>query len=407
MNTKTTTVLAGACLVLVASVAVAGKPPPKPEPWVRLSIESPQYKKDLTTPITYGSGWVLTFKLQASTSALGITPTEAPATYTGLEDTGFVVFSDPDGCLALPPPYFRPPASNPPSTCDLASSDETYLEFTNDVDHVGQPDFAGNAARAAALADPQQSGAPTFTGWEDAVRDSDGSVITPGHPQTFAVGPGTGGATSDGVGYGADDDLPGLVVLSETGPGRVFNASFNSVTPRTQRNLAGFLTWVGSTLRESTDKTTIYAGMLIPQGLIAPIMFSDDCVGSGAPLCTGTPQYRVDGGAVTESTYPSTQSYPSLFDSRTYVVRAFVVNGTAPSILDDRDGDGDVDSGDAQLAGYQLISNEDTVMLRQYHDNVCAVGLSNVVYSDFDGNGSAHFPYPCPAGPGQIKPPPQ
>ena len=146
--------------------------------------------------------------------------------------------------------------------------------------------------------------------------------------------------------------------------------------------------------------------MLMPQGLIAPIMFADDCIGPGAPFCTGTPQYRVDGGAVTPGAYPSAESYPSLFDSRTYVVRAFVVNGTAPSTLEDRDGDGDVDAADVQLAGYQLISNEETVTLRQYHDTICAVGLSNVVYSDFDGNGNAEFPYPCPAGPGQIKPPP-
>ena len=393
-----------ASLTIAALTAQAaqppGKPPPKPEALVRLSIEAPQNKKDLPTPRTYSSGWVLALKLEASASALGIAASQAPMTFPGTHDTGYVVFSDPDGCLALPPPFVRP------DECVGLPTDETYLEFTNDVDQVGQPDYASNPERAAALADPAQSGAQTFIGWEDPVPDGNGGFSEPGHPAAYTVGPATGGTTADGVGYGADDDLPGLVLFSDTGPGRTYNADYSPVAPRQLRNLAGFLSLVGYTLREPGGKTTVYASMLVPYGLVAPVMFADDCVGPGAPFCTGAPKYRLDGGPVTVGTAPSAQSYPDLFDARSFVLRAFVVSGTAPSVLQDADGDGDVDAGDATLAGYRVISSEETVKLRQYHDTVCAVGLANVVYADFDGNGSAQYPYPCPAGPGQITPPP-
>ena len=41
-------------------------------------------------------------------------------------------------------------------------SDETYMEFTNDIDQVGVADAVGNPALRAALGDPAQTGQPVF-----------------------------------------------------------------------------------------------------------------------------------------------------------------------------------------------------------------------------------------------------
>jgi len=394
---KAIALLAG---ISVAAATQAAQSPakPQPEPFVKLSIESPQNKKDLPTPITYSSGWSLMFKLEASTSALGIAPTAAPATYTGLGDLGYIVFTDPDGCLALPPPFVR----DLTSPCDLAESDETYLEWTNDVDSQGQIDWSTNPDQAADLADPTKSGEPAFL-----------ELSKTGQTQATPVGPLTGDAVADAYGYGADDDLPGLVLLAGTGPALVLGANFDPVTPRQQRNLAGFMNWVASTLREPTGKITVYAGMVVPYGLVAPLMAADDCVGSDChcssadSTCAPQYQYRIDGGAVqTSSNGGSYSSYPALFDSRTYTLRAFLVNGTAPSVITDSDGDGDVDARDVVLGGYTVISNMATVTLRQFHDTPCSQGLANVIYVDLDGNGEAYGAYVCPAGPGQIKTPP-
>ena len=60
------------------------------------------------------------------------------------DQTGYLVFADPDGCLELPPPFDS--AGTP---CSGFPSDETYMEFTNDVDQAGCHDNGGNPGRVA------------------------------------------------------------------------------------------------------------------------------------------------------------------------------------------------------------------------------------------------------------------
>ncbi len=369
-------------------------------PWVDLDIEFPAYKRNRKYGLVYGSGWPLVIHASGSRAALGIATNALPVLFPAFGQTGYLVFDDPDNCLELPPPFAR---SVPP--CSEAVSDETYLEFTPDLDTVGVEDNAGNPDRMAALADPLVSGEPVFHGVGDP--DSDGTL----EPVDVAVGPDTGEFVNDGIGLGADDDLPGLVLLSPVGVGLVLDADFNRPTIRRQRNLAGFLNSVAYELRDPRDSTSVTAGMVVPPGLFAPIMKIDDCVGPGLPDCDGPSRYQVDGGPMLTAPQGTRAQflYPQVLNAVPfYELRAFMVSGVAPSELADYNHDGRVTAEDAVLAGYNVISREQIVRVRQYAGDICAgVGLLNVFYADFDGNGRATGPLVCPAGPGQITRPPE
>jgi hypothetical protein len=190
------------------------------------------------------------------------------------------------------------------------------------------------------------------------------------------------------------------------------NADFSRPAIRQQRNLAGFLNTVAYELNDPDGSTTLTASMVVPHGLIAPLMKIDDCVGTVlSDHCDGGSRYSIDGGPIVTAPVSTTvQSlYPQVFNSLPYYeVRAFVVSGVAPSVLSDGNGDGAVTASDATLAGYNVISNEEVVRVRQYHGEICGgVPFLDVFYADLDGNGRAIAYLVCPAGPGQITKPPR
>ncbi len=400
-----------------------------PAPPVNLAIEAPGNKQPLglmfsngssvagSTPgqprgLMFSSGWPIVIRA-AMPNALGIATDAMPSDFPTIADSadGYVILEDPDNCLELPAPFFRGPAP-----CSTDGSDETYVEFVNDVDQVGVADTAGDPARSTALADPAQSGKPEFN---NTVVTFVGNTPQPATIELTGVGTDTGDSVHDGVGYGADDDLPGLVLLSPTGTGLVLDADFNPPYVRQQRNLAGFLNSVAYEMRDPYGATVLTASMVVPQALIAPLMQIDDCVGSvdtTRNICTGDPVYRIDGGPIQSmsnnngSGYPYTWQglYPIIFNSSIYELRAFMVNGTAPSVLADMNGDGQVTAADATLAGYRVISNEDVVRVRQYHGEICGgAGPGTPVYTDLDGNGRVLSYLSCPGGPGQLSKIPQ
>jgi len=386
--------------LLAAAAKPTSKPPP---PLVKLDIESPKYNPNLPLGVLYASGWPLVIRAEGPATALGIAADATPQSFPGVGQKGYLVITDPDNCLELPPPFFR---GDPP--CSTAPSDETYVEFGPDVDQAGVPDEAdhANPGRFAALADPTLSGGPHFV----ADGDSDNNGVL--DPVDVVMGPDTGGTTHDGYGYGADDNFPGLVLLSPTGPGRVLNPDFTRPAVLSQRNLAGFLNAVGYELNDPNRQTTFTLSMIVPLGLIEPILRIDDCVGNFVDLrCDGAPRYQVDGGPIQTGSPGTTAQffYPQLVNNTpAFEVRAFLVSGVAPSTLDDLNHDGRVTAADATLAGYNVISNEEVVRFRQFSSDICAgVPLTNVFYSDFDGNGHDVGTFVCPAGPGQITKPPQ
>lgn len=375
----------------------------KPAPLVKLDIESPKYKPTLPYGIEFASGWPLVIHAVGSPDALGIAANATPVQFPGIDQTGYLILQDPDACLELPLPFFR---GDPP--CSTEPSDESYVEFTPGVDLAGVHDEGGNPTRSTALGNAAASGEPRY----DGVGDPDNDFVL--DDVEVPVGPDTGGGASDGVGYGADDDLPGLVLLSPHGPGLVLNSDFSRPAVKTQRNLAGFLNSVAYELRSAGGSTTFDATMVVPTGLIAPVMKIDACYGnfdSVAGRCDGPTHYQIDGGPMLTADAPTgPQSlYPEVLAAVPYYeVRAFLVSGVAPSVLSDLNHDGQVTAIDARRAGYNVLSNEEVVRVRQYSTDICSgVPLVDVLYADFDHNGYATAPFVCPAGPGQITPIPR
>ena len=79
-----------------------------------------------------------------------------------------------------------------------------------------------------------------------------------------------------------DDDLPGLVVLSEKGIGLVLDPDFNPPAVPMLRNLAGLVSSVSYELSDWTRRTTITAHFNVPRGALAPFVKIDNCVGDVA-----------------------------------------------------------------------------------------------------------------------------
>ena len=399
------------------AVSASAKPVPKPPPpRMKLDVVSPKYDPSLPYGVMFSSGWPLVLRVSGPDSALGIAVNASPMVFPGISQTGYLVLADPDNCLELPLPFFR----GPDSPCGTSPSDETYVEFTNDIELAGVLDGSGNPDRMLALADPLQSGGPVFSA--DADSDMNGTL----EPVDIVVGPDTGDSVpiegggfrtvSDGIGFGPDDDFPGLVLLSPTGPGLVLNSDFTRPPVQQQRNLAGFLNVVAYELNGPGNTTTFTLSMVVPHGLIAPIMKIDDCVGSfdtmDAPgRCDGAPSYQLDGDGIMRFGDGNTNAmalYPEVINATPYFqVRAFLVNGIAPSVLADLNHDNVVSAEDARLAGYTVISNEQVFRVRQYATDICTgTPLLNVFYADFDGNGRDTGIFVCPAGPGRITKPP-
>ena len=199
------------------------------------------------------------------------------------------------------------------------------------------------------------------------------------------------------------------MLLSPRGVGLVLDADLNAPPIRTQRNLAGFLNWVSYELKNPIGATVVSGGMMVPYGLIAPIVKVDECVGAQVSpgICDQPLRYRMDGGPIQiaapgrQPFFPEAFLYMDLFNDLQYELRAFVVSGIAPSVLADQNGDGKVTAADATLAGYKVISNEAVIRLRQFHGEVCGgASLDNRLRADFDGNGLAFTTVRLPGGTG-------
>jgi hypothetical protein len=153
----------------------------------------------------------------------------------------------------------------------------------------------------------------------------------------------------DGYDWGADDDLPGLVVLgghgTESRPRPEVRFSLQGRNRSAIRRASS--SSVGWELNDSTKHSNVVAHMNVPQGLYQPVVQFDTCVGTppvveGGPC--GSPQlFRVDGG-------PEVTSIASL-PNKVTTLRIFAVSGVGPSVLSDLDNNGVVNSKDAVLRG--------------------------------------------------------
>lgn len=438
MSTPTPCARASLLTVVVLSVIVpttaleptAIKPPKVLPP---ISLQFVGAKQDAVFRET-ASGWPVTLRL-SSNGELGIGTPRLPPYFPRFQEVGYLIFADPDNCFSF----------GIDATCGVR--DETYVEFTPDLDRAGMPNPHGNADRLIALTTSGGGGSPTVLtfdfdthlneklvpygplvgGVSDTLEKRCSSVLKFAGVACASDGDCPVGSTcreipveADGYGYGADDDLPGLVLLSDTGVGIVLNQNFNPGRIRQARNLAGLLSSVAYDLREGSHRPTILAHMNVPpgltytlrdsfnqpiptpmpRGLFTPVVLADRCVGD-PNICPGDDHlFRIDGGPVVSMTDNELFAF---LNQRVVTLRAFVVNGTAPSILSDLSGDGVIGAKDADLAGYRIISNEETIRVVGFYDNNFEV--LPMLY-DFDGNGDARGLLVAPGGAGQNTPVP-
>jgi hypothetical protein len=427
-----------AMAIAISGAAIADTP-------VSLHIDAPNSNDGL--PLLSESGWPLTIKLNIELPDGETYPAFAVQPNFPIHgEWGFLIFEDPDGCLNPPAPNWQVQhtvACGVPDPLpddwdfedwDPPPSDETYLEFWPDVDQAGVEDDAGNADRQAALLDSAGSGGPEFDSWDAG----EVQPCTPGTNDTDCdrFGPATGGETTDGFGFAANDDLTGLVLIAQYGVGLTYSEpAFDQAVPLAARNLAGLVHSVSydlSDLQEEKAKgqgkptstfkeyVRIWAHVNMLPLVVRHIIQYDACVGNityddppfdtNVESCNGDDLWRVDGGPV--ETAPMNYGRADaasidLLESTVFEIRAFIVAGQAPDVLMDGNDDGVVDSADAVLAGFSVLSNEDSIELLQLSQLICWGGGGSAVLFDLDGNGEVQIPIVCPAGPGDLKTPPR
>ena len=364
---------------------------------VLLLVNHPESNKSFI-PTQMSSGWPITITLRVREDAPLAAYSGVPS-FPGQGQTGYVVLDDPDGCLRVFPSFILPVGCDP--TQPLPPPDETYIEFTPDTDMPNVVDFSGNDALRPALTNANGGGPLLFR-----------SLNQTGVVEDRPLGPFSGGGVDvngaeieDGYGIGApDDDLPGLVVVTETGAGLVLDENFNPPPVMAARNLAGLLSNVTYQLNGVFNRTSITASMVVPRSVFAPFIKVDNCVGNSS-TCDQPSLWRINGGPL--QTAPNNDEivkagYPALFEEQTTLIRIFLVSGTAPAELADENGDGRIDRRDATAAGYTVLSNQAQIRVRQIHGDACFNGMRTIIYEDFDGNGLAQLGIVCPAGAGGV-----
>jgi hypothetical protein len=341
--------------------------------------------------IQYRSGWPLTFKLITTDEhLLGTLIQYANSPHGAYPESGeasALVFEDPDDC----PSIEGRTALGTEFPCPL-DPDEVFLEFTPGVDFPGLEDLHGR--NDIHLLQDDNIDKPEWGG--------------PGLPD-FPEG------SSDGVGYGPNDDLPGLVILSNVGVGIVYaplvikteyevevcrltscspdlcpcqdppedNDSCelvcddNSVPvdPRpvdwqradieARHNLSGLMGSVAYELSDQERHTTVTTSMVVPRALFTHQVVEDGCYtgDSSDADCSGPENVAriIDGGPIVVG-----EDAPDFFvDTSQVEIRAFVVNGDAPAIVEDCDGKEGVTAADVECnvdpstgGYYRLISNQ-------------------------------------------------
>jgi hypothetical protein len=394
-----------AILVIAAFGAWAAPPSEQPmtlelvsplPPANSTNARPPARGPNATLPIEFRAGWPLIYRASVKAgNMIGIGKIYGSAddfyTFPEVAGSGAIVYSDPDGIW---------------SYSDLVpyAHDETFTDVYPDVGDVSGQD------------DPSQSPYALSPAEKLALRPEFG-------------GPHVG--SGDGVQYGADDDFPGLVILSNIGVGVVLDslaAGGNPAVPRQARNLAGFTNSVGYELSDKLSRTSITSVMIVPRYLFTPIRWVDECVGTPTEFdelnrpaaCSGAPEQRIDGGEVEPlSAYPD----ESLVEIRAFVVQP-VWNSVSARLdyletLVDMNGDGQVTAEDAKLAGWKVISNEVVTQVRTIGNAIdhCFRGsrpdagdlLDDSVYVDIDGNSYSQVfgPEVCPGGGSGVTQPPR
>ncbi|MDX1389231.1 MAG: hypothetical protein R3344_08575, partial [Acidobacteriota bacterium] len=298
-----------------------------------------------------------------------------------------LIIRDPDDCIDM-----RDfPITNPGMPYEpCPGQDELYIEFTSERfdSHDLENQMTGNfVVRDRLVDDPDVEGALLNKPY---LFDNNGVPKPVPRPRT-------GDDLVDGYGYGTDDDLPGLVVMADVGGLRVFDPNFD-IGDRVIRNASGFLNTVSVELLDKKGRTAIHASMHVLAGVFEPIALFD--------LDVDNPKVdflrRLESGEVESFRFdppPATEEELLEYLVNTYSpvefdLRAVVVKGIAPEFIEDVNHDGNYTARDVELMGYELLSNQATIHVREAFDlsitdtvlgHTCP--SQSLIYRDLDGNG--------------------
>ncbi len=350
--------------LLTSDIALATDPAPP----VKLSIREP-VKHNRNGGLVEGRDWNLEFRLTVE-NALGF----VELTGNGDRHEALVV-SDADNCLEFDLGHPTYPGQFD-SSCGDGVVEEVYFPFRSDpTDRSGvadsdQCDFLDEQ--------PRLQDDPSTTASQDSNKAyllaPDQSFADSSPPVARGMGPLTGGEMiGDCYGYGQDEDLPGLVVMVDVGAARVFDQNFEiiEVTPgvRRIRNLAGFTSTVTRELKDRLGRSHVVAHMQVERGMLEPLVVFDARTAPTPPYIGSTFQRRIDSGPVETFTWGTqpTSDYTAaeleellatLPDSTSVKIRAVLVEGQAPSYIDDLDQNGRFTINDLVLMGYTPLSNQ-------------------------------------------------
>ncbi|MEM7677817.1 MAG: hypothetical protein AAF449_17610 [Myxococcota bacterium] len=181
---------------------------------------------------------------------------------------------------------------------------------------------------------------------------------------------------------------------------------------------------MGFDLRRKSNRTVVSTSMIVPPGLFSPTILVDECAAlPNEPFCVvdinNPGLQRVDGGMLEPYIFQAidafdfaTATYPNVVDIE---IRAVMVQGTAPTYVDDCSGDGQVTARDLVCSGYRVLSNEATTTVRVggfgyiCNDGVAGsgpFGPARGLRVDFDGFPIVAGSIPCPTGSGRTTSPP-
>jgi len=382
-------------------------------------------------------GFALTLQMSAwEHKILGIGVKSYPPTLPGERTPGWLVFDDPDGCPSFIDPSFQATAyvsvfcnQNPADWPDCQPPDwGPLLTYACPDDApVGYDWFADAAAMDPWIFDetwveffsgisvpdqvpPEEQETPPQVWQHDGECDTSTPPICTTDFELVGVGPSLGSDT-DFTRYGRWARLPGLVVIADHGPGLVtrtldptdfpydpidpphptYSQFFDPPQPLEAWNVAGLFNTVGHTLQADKyawpgwGRTTLTAQIIAPSSLFRPVMlidrhvsipFTDDL---GNVCEDGDSAYRLDGGPLT--CVPHTTNWLDQYTNAELItLRIFVVNGDAPDIVVDMDGNGVLNLRDVETMGYEALTYERVVRFYQYSQAYCGVRY------DFDGD---------------------
>jgi hypothetical protein len=372
-----------AALTLAAAPAFANDK--NPDPPANITIQGPLSGnfQGLTTT----TGWSLVLRIEVPDSIAILESPEEATVPVGRREA--IVYDDPDGCIDMR--HFPILRAGTPYEENCGGPDESFIEFTTErFDNFDVADGqTGNFQVREALVDDAFTAGALLD--KPYIRNTAGSIVPVPRPQT-------GGELLDGFGYGPDDDLPGLVIMSNLGAARAFDEDFNAVPGGVIRNMGGFINSVSQELLTKRGGSAITAWMQMVAGMVEPIALVDLDVDDARVdylrrLESGRVrafQFRTSPQSEDDVLFEISSSYsPFELD-----LRVVLVEGVAPTFIHDKNRDGRFTATDLRRMGHKVLSNEARLRVIQDFDVVVTQTVSgrtcpppSLIYRDLDGNG--------------------